>query len=79
MQDNNKSKESWTVFSLSMEEFNLKSANLVECFLYKGYVHTWECPGWKKTQNLNLIGGREEGRGGGGWNKNVLGGKISKN
>ena len=28
---------------------------LLECFLYEGYVHTWECAGWKKTENL--IGG----------------------
>ena len=46
---------------------------LLECFLEEGYVHTWEYPGWKKTENL--IGGS----GGRGWNKNVLGGKISKN
>ena len=50
---------------------------LLECFLYEGYVHTWECPGWKKTENL--IGGGEGGVEGGGWNKNVQGGKISKN
>ena len=43
---------------------------LLECFLYEGCVYTWECPGWKKTENL--IGGE-------GWSKNVLGGKISKN
>ena len=49
---------------------------LLECFLEEGYVHTWEYPGWKKTENLIGGGG---GRGGGGWNKNVLGGKISKN
>ena len=36
---------------------------LLECFLYKGYVHTWECPGWKNFEKL--ISG-EMGRGGGG-------------
>ena len=25
---------------------------LLECFLYEGYIHTRECPGWKKTENL---------------------------
>ena len=37
-------------------------------FLHEGYVHTWEYPGWKKTENL--IGGalgKGDG-GGGGWN-----------
>ena len=28
---------------------------LLECLLYKGYFHTWQCPGWKKPENL--IGG----------------------
>ena len=42
---------------------------LLEYFLHEGYVHTWECPDEKKKTE-NLIGG-------GGWNKNVLGGKIS--
>ena len=41
---------------------------LLEYILHEGYVHTWECPDGKKTENLI---------GGGGWNKNVLGGKIS--
>ena len=45
---------------------------LLECFLYEGYVHTRECPGRKKTENL--IGGGW----GRGWNKNVPGGKILK-
>ena len=34
-------------------------------FLHEGYVHTWEYPGWKKTENL--IGGalgKEDGGGG---------------
>ena len=35
----------------------------LECFLYEGYAHTWECPGWKKTENL--IDRR-------GWNKKNL-------
>ena len=48
---------------------------LLESFLYEGYVHTGECPGWKKIENV--IGGGDGG--GRGWNKNVLGGKISKN
>ena len=25
---------------------------LLECFLHEGFVHTWECPTWKKTENL---------------------------
>ena len=40
---------------------------LLEYILHEGYVHTWECPDGKKTENLI---------GGGGWNKNVLGGKT---
>ena len=46
---------------------------LLECFLFEGYVHTWECPGWKKTENVNGggHGGCWGGGGvhGGGWNK----------
>ena len=43
---------------------------LLECFLYEGCVHTLECLGWKKNENLIC---------GGGWNKNVLGVNILKN
>ena len=50
--------------TITVQEF------LLECFLYEGYVQTWECPGWKKTENLISVEG---------WSKNVLGGKISKN
>ena len=49
--------------TITVQEFPL------ECFLYEGYVHTCECPGWEKAENLI---------GGGGWNKNALGGKISQ-
>ena len=37
--------------------------------LFVQRLHTWECPDWKKLK-IWLAGG---------WNKNVLGGKISKN
>ena len=29
---------------------------ILECFLYEGYVHTWECPGWKKPWKFNCGG-----------------------
>ena len=38
---------------------------LLEWFLYEGYVHTWECFGWNKTENL-IDGVRRGGGGGGG-------------
>ena len=51
---------------------------LLECFLYEGYVHTWECSHFHTENVIGGGGGGEEG-GEGGWNKNALGGNISKN
>ena len=36
----------------------------LECFLYDDYVHTWECPGWKKNWKFNWWGGGGEVGGG---------------